>query len=82
MSVETVSYNFDGVAAQTTATFAYQAVNEGVRRKAQSMTAGVLRPTTLEVKQGATRVAKYDFAYESSAHWFPDWPSSTEAPGG
>ncbi len=78
VSVETVSYNFNGATAQTTATFTYQEVNGGVRGKSQSMTAGVLRPTTLEVKQGATRVAKYDFTYEGNAHWFPEWTSSTE----
>ena len=78
MSVETVGYNFNGTTAQTTTTFTYQEVNEGVRRKAQSMTAGVLRPTTLQVKQETTTVGSYDFAYEGAAHWFPDWPSSTE----
>ena len=72
VSVETVSYNFNGATAQTTATFTYQEVNGGVRRKAQSMTAGVLRPATLEVKQGATRVAKYDFTYEGAAIGSPN----------
>lgn len=81
-AVKKILYNFNGTTAQTKVMFTNAPVNGGPKKQEKTMTAGIFRPSSIEVRQGAAPndalVRRYEFTYSSGAHYFSPWVVATE----
>lgn len=78
-AVKEIRYNFSGATAQTKVLFTNEKRNYAQTRQEKSMTAGVFRPTQIDIQQGAaTLVGRYQFTYSTGAHYYGAWAVATE----
>jgi hypothetical protein len=78
-AVSEIRYNFVNNSPQTTIVFTYEEMNGEVLRIVQSMTAGIYRPTQIDVRHNNNVISRYTFTYHPVGfHYYAPWDGSTQ----